>query len=63
METISIGIVLNYKNDWRWGINEEKTIWYPNAILFRNKKENEWESSFEDIFKYLKNNFKIYEKN
>lgn len=56
-------IVLNYKNDWRWGINEEKTIWYPNAILFRNKKENEWESSFEDIFKYLKNNFKIYEKN
>ena len=56
-------IALNYKNDWRWGINEKTTIWYPNVILFRNKKENEWKSSFENILNYIKNNFKVYEKN
>lgn len=56
-------IVLNYKSDWRWGINKETTMWYPNVILFRCKKENKWEDSFENILKYLKNNFKIYEKN
>lgn len=56
-------IALNYKNDWRWGIDENTTIWYPNVILFRNKKENEWENSFENILNYIKNNFKVYEKN
>jgi len=34
--------LLQYVPDWRWGINGEKTFWYPSMRLFRQKERNNW---------------------
>ena len=34
--------LLQYVPDWRWGMNGEKTFWYPSMRLFRQKERNNW---------------------
>ena len=45
--------LLQYSPDWRWGIKSNKSIWYPNTTLFRQKKLGDWESVFSELNKYV----------
>jgi tetratricopeptide (TPR) repeat protein len=38
--------LLSYLPDWRWGLHDTKSIWYPNIELFRQEKPNDWNSAF-----------------
>lgn len=42
--------ILQYSPDWRWGLNSKNTIWYPNTTLFRQKKINDWNYVFKDLY-------------
>jgi len=46
--------LLPFFPDWRWGIFEEKTYWYPTIKLFRQKEINNWKSVFEEVCDYVK---------
>ena len=35
--------------DWRWGLNGEKTFWYPSMRLFRQKERNNWNEVLERV--------------
>ena len=34
---------LPFVPDWRWGLEEEDTPWYPTMRLFRQQREGDWE--------------------
>jgi tetratricopeptide (TPR) repeat protein len=47
-------LLLPYNNDWRWGINENQSVWYSNILLYRQKKINEWQEPVFELLEYLK---------
>lgn len=40
--------------DWRWGLDGEKTCWYPTMKLFRQKKRGNWQPVIEKAAAELK---------
>jgi Flp pilus assembly protein TadD len=54
-------LLLPYNNDWRWGVNENQSVWYNNTKLFRQIKINEWQEPAFELLEYLKK--KINESN
>lgn len=41
--------LLAFRNDWRWGIESEKTHWYESVRLFRQEKAGDWEGLIERV--------------
>ena len=52
-------LILGYNHDWRWMVNNEKSIWYPSIRIFRKKNNELWEDIFKKICNKLKNEYKI----
>ena len=52
-------IPLPFVSDWRWFLDQKKSKWYKNVKLYRSKKINNWESSFEIIKEDLKKKFLV----
>ena len=48
--------LIPYNPDWRWGLYDEKTIWYPNLTLFRQEEPGNWETVFEKVRNRLNEN-------
>ena len=43
--------------EWRWGLNTEKTFWYPSMRLFRQKERDNWTEVLERVSKELNSFF------
>ncbi len=50
-------IVLSFVSDWRWFDQDEKSIWYENVLLYRQKKIGDWDQVFRLIGKDLEKKF------
>jgi hypothetical protein len=49
-----VWIPLNcYGTDWRWGLGQDSTAWYPSARLFRQTKLGDWATVTDRIHQYL----------
>ena len=35
-------VLLNDVPDWRWFLNNSKSLWYKNILLFRCEKKDDW---------------------
>ena len=35
--------------EWRWAVNEKKSLWYPTTKLFRQEKAGNWNSVVNGI--------------
>jgi ADP-heptose:LPS heptosyltransferase len=46
-------VVLQKNADWRWGHDEDKTVWYPSLKLFRQEKKGDWESAFKKVYEMI----------
>ena len=42
-----------YGTDWRWGLGQDSTAWYPSARLFRQPSLGDWSSVMDRIHQYL----------
>ncbi len=40
--------------DWRWGLQGDKSPWYPTMKLFRQKEMRDWKNLFADVYDELK---------
>ena len=49
--------------EWRWTINEKKSIWYPTTKIFRQEKAGNWNNVINNINMDLKKLIKYYELN
>ena len=42
-------VLLPYAPDWRWGLDQEQTSWYPNSTLFRQQRPNKWHEPIQQM--------------
>ena len=42
-----------YGTDWRWGLGQDNTAWYPSARLFRQSELGDWDTVTDRIHQYL----------
>jgi tetratricopeptide (TPR) repeat protein len=45
--------------DWRWGLNRNKALWYPNVELFRQLDRGNWDGVLEEIREVIKSRGEI----
>ena len=55
----NVWILLQKVPDWRWGVGEYMSSWYPSARLFHQYSLGDFNSVFRQVYKELKNEFKI----
>lgn len=41
--------LLPFAPDWRWGLNQDETPWYPGMRLFRQQHPGQWETPVEAL--------------
>ena len=42
-------LLLHFVPDWRWGLSEEKTFWYPSIRIFRQRIRHDWNEVFKRV--------------
>ncbi len=42
-------LLLHHLSEWRWGLEEENTFWYPSMRLFRQKERHNWQEVMERV--------------
>ncbi|MCR5261679.1 MAG: tetratricopeptide repeat protein [Candidatus Gastranaerophilales bacterium] len=48
-------MLLPYANEWRWFINDTKSIWYDFVEIVRQDKEGDWDSAVQKLLINFKN--------
>lgn len=56
-------VVLQKWPDWRWGVDDNSSVWYENVRLFRQKKKDDWTSVFNELYKSLTRVLNLDKKN
>ena len=54
-EGIPTWLLLPYAPDWRWGLEGEKTPWYPCMRIFRQGADREWGPVIQRVVEELEN--------
>ncbi len=49
-----VWVMTSWVADWRWRLDREDNAWYPNARLFRQKKDEDWPAVVERMAEALK---------
>ena len=42
-------LLLKYIPDWRWGLDGDKTFWYPSLKIFRQNEKKSWKEVIERL--------------
>lgn len=51
---LPVWILLHYACDWRFGLEDGGTPWYPTARLFRQPRPGDWDSVIEVVARHLR---------
>ena len=54
-----VWVLLQRVPDWRWGINETESLWYPSAKLIRQYSLGDFNSVFKEVYKELEKEFNV----
>ncbi len=54
-----VWLLLKDVPEWRWGIQNKTTFWYPSMRLFRQKETNNWNEVMDRLLLELKNSYKL----
>ena len=46
-------LLLIFDPDFRWGLESERTIWYPSIRIFRQPKFRDWASVIDEVMAAL----------
>ena len=52
-------LLLNFNSDWRWFDCYKTTPWYPSVKIIKQKKLNDWEYVFDQLYDEIKVIYKI----
>ncbi|MBF0454290.1 MAG: glycosyltransferase family protein [Magnetococcales bacterium] len=47
-------VLLPFSPDWRWGLDQDNTPWYPQARLFRQSQPNQWKEPIAQMAEQLR---------
>lgn len=48
-------IMTSWRNDWRWGVREHKSWWYPSVSLFHQHRLGDWSGMLQQVIRRLAN--------
>ena len=51
---IPVWLLLSWLPEWRWGLEGAHTGWYKNHKIYRQRKENDWNSVTSELKNDLK---------
>lgn len=54
-----VWVVLQKVPDWRWGVGECISRWYPSARLFHQYSLGDFNSAFREVYRAVENEYKI----
>jgi len=54
-----VWILLQRVADWRWGVNECQSSWYPSAKLIRQYSLGDFNSVFKQVYKEIESEFEV----
>jgi len=54
-EGIPTILLLPYACDWRWGLEGDRTPWYPSVRIFRQGEDRKWEPVIQRVLEELSN--------
>ena len=54
-----VWVLLQRIPDWRWGINETQSSWYPSAKLIRQYSLGDFNSVFKEVYRELEKEFNV----
>lgn len=54
-EGIPTILLLPYACDWRWGLEGDRTPWYPSVRIFRQGEDRKWEPVIQKVLEELSN--------
>lgn len=46
-------LLLDAHHDWRWGLNQSHSIWYPSVRIFKQKELGKWDDVFTQVMDKL----------
>ena len=49
--------------EWRWGLEDDTTFWYPSMLLFRQNENGNWDEVMQRVARELKAKFSDYSNN
>ncbi|TLP72271.1 tetratricopeptide repeat protein [Pseudomonas nitroreducens] len=49
-------VLLQINPNWRWGLNEGPSYWYPSVHLIRNREVGQWSGALERAIQHLQTN-------
>ena len=49
--------MLPYSNEWRWFVDDKRSIWYDSVEIFRQDNEGNFESVINKVLERLDRNF------
>ena len=55
----NVWVLLQKVPDWRWGVNEVQSSWYPSATLFKQYSLGDWNSVFKQVYKEIEKEFNM----
>lgn len=44
-----VALMLRLEGEWRWGLQPERSAWYPHMRLFRQRERGNWESVVDEV--------------
>ena len=54
-----VWVILQKVPDWRWGVGECQSSWYPSARLFSQYSLGDFNSAFREVYKALEDEYNI----
>jgi len=54
-----VWVLLQRVPDWRWGINETQSSWYPSAKLIRQYSLGDFNSVFKQVYQEIEKEFQV----
>lgn len=54
-------LLLQAVPEWRWGLDSERTFWYPSMRIFRQKEKGDWLELMRRVSKEIKSSFSLNE--
>ena len=54
-------LLLKYVPEWRWGLKDQRSLWYPSMRLFRQEKRGDWLELMERVSLELEHKIKDFE--
>jgi ADP-heptose:LPS heptosyltransferase len=49
-----VWLLNRFESEWRWGLDSDRSVWYPTMRIFRQQERDDWEGVIKDLSEELR---------